>query len=180
MIVDPKNKKAFKELGEIIKWDIVALVIFILMTVFLVNNLRFSDIKDVVGTLQTISAAIFTIVGLWVGFLYPNAIQSIVSDDIDYIKNSKDVPRIEKLIYVIVTSAVVMLGTLIFYVSRSIFANTSFYFEFRNIFKISSFSFIYFLCWLQGRCIFSVIISNVRFANNLHTKINGSRIKHDD
>jgi hypothetical protein len=178
--MQPKTKKAFKELGQIIKWDIGALVLLFLLVNILVDNVKYNDVKDVVGTLQNISASIFTIVGLWVGFLYPNAIQSIVSDNVDYIKNSKDVPRIEKLIYVIVISALVMLGTLIFYIAKSILGNTLLYAEYKDIFKVIAFTFAYFLCWLQGRCIMSVIISNLRFANNLHSKINSSRIEHDE
>ncbi|WP_226302497.1 hypothetical protein [Pectobacterium brasiliense] len=179
-MMSPKNRKALQELYEVVKWDLLILTIIIIIVFFISNTLRFNDIKDVVGTLQNISAAIFTIVGLWVGFLYPTAIQGIVNDDIDYIKNTKDVPRIEKLIYVIVISALVMLGTLIFYIFKSAFSNTIFYADYKGVIKVLAFSFVYFSCWLQARCIVSVIISNIRFANNLHSKISGSRINHDN
>lgn len=175
----PETKKALNELLETSKYDLYFLGGMIVLIFLLRDALSFNNVKDVVGTLQSISAAIFTIVGLWVGFLYPNAIQSIVNDNVEYIKNSKDVPRIEKLIYVIVISALVMLGTLVFYTLKSLFYNTIIYHECRQFIRIVAFTLIYFSCWLQARCIFSVITSNLRFVSNLHARINESRIKHD-
>lgn len=177
--MSPKIRKALSNLINGAKWDVIALVIIAILIYFLKDSLRFGDIKDVVGTLQNISAAIFTIVGLWVGFLYPNAIQGIVSDNIDYIKNTKDVPRIERLIYVIIVSALVMLGTLVFYIVKALIGNSNIYNEFKWFIKYIALVFVFSLCWLQSRCIFSVIISNFRFANNLYSRINESKLKHD-
>ncbi|WP_272664515.1 hypothetical protein [Providencia sp. PROV174] len=177
--MSPKIRKALSNLINGAKWDVIALVIIAILIYFLKDSLRFRDIKDVVGTLQNISAAIFTIVGLWVGFLYPNAIQGIVSDNIDYIKNTKDVPRIERLIYVIIVSALVMLGTLVFYIVKALIGNLNIYNEFKWFIKYIALVFVFSLCWLQSRCIFSVIISNFRFANNLYSRINESKLKHD-
>ncbi|WP_042860517.1 hypothetical protein [Dickeya sp. NCPPB 3274] len=175
----PKIKKAWMELIKGVRWDFLGLILIFLMVFFFKDSLKFNEVKDVIGTLQNISAAIFTIVGLWVGFLYPNAIQGIVSDNVDYIKNTKDVPRIERLIYVIIFSALVMLGTLMFYIVKSLIGYSSFYIEHKDSIKFSGLVFVYFLCWLQSRCIFSVIISNFRFANNLYSRINESKLKHD-
>ncbi|WP_333872399.1 hypothetical protein [Kosakonia cowanii] len=177
--MSPGSKKALDELWIAYKYDLGLLCIIFVVVFLLKDTLSFNDVKDVVGTLQTISAAMFTIVGLWVGFLYPNAIQSIVNDNVDYIKNSKDVPRIEKLIYVIIVSALVMLGTLVFYMLKSLFYKTVLYHECRQLIRIVAFVLVYVSCWLQARCIFSVIKSNLRFVSNLHARISESRIKHD-
>ncbi len=177
--MNPKVRKALSNLINGAKWDVIALVIIAVLIYFLKDSLRFGDVKDVVGTLQSISAAIFTIVGLWVGFLYPNAIQGIVSDNIDYIKNTKDAPRIERLIYVIIVSAFVMLGTLVFYMIKALIGNSNIYTECKWFIKYIALVFVFSLCWLQSRCIFSVIISNFRFANNLYSRINESKLKHD-
>ncbi|ELV9466319.1 hypothetical protein QNB54_004929 [Salmonella enterica] len=177
--MNPKLRKAWSELIAGAKWDVIALVVVAIIIYFLKNTLKIADVKDVVGTLQNISAAIFTIIGLWVGFLYPNAIQGIVSDNVDYIKNTKDVPRIEKLIYVIIVSALVMLGTLVFYILKALLGNASIYVEHQSVIKYFALVFVFYLCWLQSRCIFSVIKSNFRFANSLYSRINESKLKHD-
>lgn len=177
--MNPKVRKALSDLINGAKWDVIALVVIAALVYFLKDSLKFTDVKDVVGTLQNISAAIFTIIGLWVGFLYPNAIQGIVSDNVDYIKNTKDVPRIERLIYVIIVSALVMLGTLVFYILKALIGNLNIYSEYRVVIKFTALVFVFCLCWLQSRCIFSVIISNFRFANNLYSRINESKLKHD-
>lgn len=177
--MNPKLRKAWSELIAGAKWDVIALVVVIVIVYLLKSTLRYGDVKDIVGTLQNISAAIFTIVGLWVGFLYPNAIQGIVTDNIDYIKNTKDVPRIEKLIYVIIVSALVMLGTLVFYIFKALLGNSLIYLEHKSVIKCFALVFVFYLCWLQSRCIFSVIKSNFRFVNNLYSRINESKLKHD-
>lgn len=177
--MSPGAKKSLHELWDASKIDVCFLFIMVILIIIVRDSLSFNDIKDVVGTLQNISTAIFTIVGLWVGFLYPNAIKSIVNDNVDYIKNSKDVPRIEKLIYVIIISALVMLGTLVFYMLKSLFYKAVIYQELRQFIRVISFTLVYFSCWLQARCIFSVIKSNLRFVSNLHARISESRIKHD-
>lgn len=176
----PENKKAIEELAKNHKWNVLLFIVIVVLVLLNVKYFKYNDIKDVVSTLQSLSAAIFTIVGLWIGFLYPSAIQSIVTDDIDYIKNTKDAPRIEKLIYVIITSALVMLGTLFFYIVKSAIGNTPIYVEYKVFFKTSAFSFIFFMCWMQTLCIASVIISNIKFASSLYSRIYSSKIKHDE
>lgn len=76
-------------------------------------------------------------------FLYPNAIQGIVSDNVDYIKNTKDVPRIEKLIHVIIVSALVMLGTLVFYIFKALLGNASLYVEHQSVIKYFALVFVF-------------------------------------
>lgn len=43
---------------------------------FFRDAIRYNDIKDVLGVLQNISAAIFTIVGLWIGFYIQMQLQA--------------------------------------------------------------------------------------------------------
>ena len=175
-----QSKKDIISIINGFKVDFGVLLLICCAVFFALDYIKYNDIKDVVSTLQNLSAAIFTIVGLWVGFLYPNAIQSIVSDNVDYIKNSKDAPRIEKLIYVIITSALVMLSTLFFYVVKSFLGGTPIYKDNMVIIKFGGLGFLSFMCWLQTKCVFSLIISNLNFVNNLHTRINNSKIKHGD
>jgi len=177
------SARTLHDLKELAKQQVVNF--FVLACVFLIvyffrDAIRYNDIKDVLGVLQNISAAIFTIVGLWIGFLYPNAIASIVNDDINYIKNTKDAPRIEKLIYVVIVSAIVMVFILCFYLFKAMIPNIDFFKPYKEVIKIIGAGFIYFMSWLQIKCVFSVIISNLSFANNLHSRITRAKLDHDD
>ena len=64
-------------------------VVFILLFIafWVGNSFTYSDIKDILSTLQNISAMIFTIAGIWLAYIYPKAISvmmkpSILSDEI--------------------------------------------------------------------------------------------------
>lgn len=93
--MSPQISKDLKALIVQWKWNLLILLLIALASYWLKDNVNYNDIKDILSVLQNISAAIFTIVGLWIGFLYPNAIASIVNDDIDYIKNTKDAPELK-------------------------------------------------------------------------------------
>lgn len=140
----------------------------------------YDDARDILGVLINISASIFTIVGLWVGFLYPNAMNSIVKDDVSYIRNEHDSPRIEKLVYTIITSAFVMGGILIFFLSKSIIHTFPFYHESKFLFKILGVSFVYFISWMQLKCVLSLILSNLHFVNHLHGRLAKAKLEHYD
>lgn len=178
--MSPQISKDLKALIVQWKWNLLILLLIALASYWLKDNVNYNDIKDILSVLQNISAAIFTIVGLWIGFLYPNAIASIVNDDIDYIKNTKDAPRIEKLIYVVITSAVVMLSILFVYLFKSIGSGLSSSIVHADFIKMAGITFVYFMCWLQIKCVFSVILSNISFANNLHTRIVSAKFSHHD
>lgn len=172
-----------RDIKEFIKSQKINMVIFlIIMTLVYLTYKKvvINDVKDIISTLQSISAAIFTIVGLWVGFLYPNAIAGVVNDNVDYIKNTKDAPRVEKLIYVIIISALVMMSTLLFYMTKLLLVNTSFYTSNKDTIKFIALTLILFMSWLQIKCILSLILSNINFANNLHARINRAKIEHED
>ncbi|MBK0544640.1 hypothetical protein GZ027_01085 [Klebsiella pneumoniae] len=178
--MSPQISKDLKSLIVQWKWNLLILFLIALASYWLKDKVSYNDIKDILGVLQNISAAIFTIVGLWIGFLYPNAIASIVNDDVDYIKNTKDAPRIEKLIYVVITSAVVMLSVLFVYLFKSIWSGLSSSIVHTDFVKMIGVTFVYFMCWLQVKCVFSVILSNVSFANNLHSRIVSAKFSHHD
>ncbi|CAI1913123.1 hypothetical protein ACJ8J6_19330 [Serratia sp. CY47279] len=175
-----QTKKDIKEFAKSQIGNTLVLFLILVLVFFSYKKIVFNDIKDIIGTLQNISAAIFTIVGLWVGFLYPNAIAGIVNDNVDYIKNTKDAPRIEKLIYVIIISALVMMTTLIFYITKAFLGQTELYQCYKNIIKFIALTIITYMSWMQIKCILSVILSNINFANNLHARINKAKIEHED
>lgn len=175
-----QTKRELKEFIKSQKINMVILLIIIFLVYITYKKVVINDVKDIISTLQSISAAIFTIVGLWVGFLYPNAIAGVVNDNVDYIKNTKDAPRVEKLIYVIIISAIVMMSTLLFYMSKLLLVNTSFYAMNKDAVKFLALTLIFFMCWLQIKCILSLILSNINFANNLHARINRAKLEHED
>ncbi|MTD08129.1 hypothetical protein GKN89_15490 [Serratia sp. YC16] len=160
--------------------NFVAVVLCCVISYFSFKSFSYNDAKDILGVLINISASIFTIVGLWVGFLYPNAMNSIVKDDISYIKNEHDSPRIEKLVYTIITSAFVMAGILIFFLVKAMFHALPVYNANKELFKYIGIFFIYFMSWMQLKCVMSLILSNLHFVNHLHGRLAKAKLEHYD
>ncbi|USV00409.1 hypothetical protein KFQ06_20670 [Serratia entomophila] len=173
------NYKLLKEVLMQQKTNIIMFAICCAIPIASYKAFTYNDAKDVFGVLINISAAIFTIVGLWVGFLYPTAMSSIVNDDISYIKNEKDSPRVEKLVYIIIISASIMIGILFLFLMRAILHTLSFYKEHVYVFRYIGMVYIYFLAWLQVRCVLSLIATNLHFVNQLHGRLNKARMEHD-
>ena len=172
-------KDAFKDLCPLFAVEGIALVSSLILSLLAYKGIHFDAIKDVLSMLQTISAAVFTIIGLWLGFIYPNAITSIVNDDISYISSTKDAERVESLVYIIIISAVVMLSTLLIYLFKALAGNSELYLEFNNIVKPLCISAVIYLCWLQFRCVLNVILNNFKFISNLHSKLTDAKHKHN-
>ncbi len=162
------------------KTNIFMLVLCFVISVIFYKEFSYNDAKDILSVLINLSASIFTIVGLWVGFLYPNAMSSIVNDDISYIKNEKDSPRIERLVYIIIISASIMVGILFLYLVRAMLHSSNIYKEYIDIFKYLGMAYIYFLAWLQARCVLSIIATNLHFVNQLHGRLSQARMEHED
>ncbi|CZV81790.1 hypothetical protein [Enterobacter cloacae] len=160
--------------------NFVAVVLCCVISYFSFKSFSYNDAKDILGALINISASIFTIVGLWVGFLYPNAMNSIVKDDVSYIKNEHDSPRIEKLVYTIITSACVMAGILIFFLVKAVFYALPVYQANKDLFKYIGIFFIYFISWMQLKCVMSLILSNLHFVNHLHGRLAKAKLEHYD
>ncbi|MDU6388618.1 MAG: hypothetical protein E6562_08510 [Pantoea sp.] len=160
--------------------NIVAGLLLLLLSYYAFERFSYSDAKDVLGALINISASVFTIVGLWVGFLYPNAMSSIVKDDISYIKNEKDSPRIERLVYTIITSALVMAGILIFFLLKATITATPLYKAHLEGLRFWGTFTVFYLSWMQLKCIFSVVASNLHFVNHLHGRLAKARLEHYD
>lgn len=160
--------------------NIVASLVIGVISFFSLESFSYNDAKDILGVLINISASIFTIVGLWVGFLYPNAMSSIVNDDVSYIKNEKDSPRIEKLVYIIITSAFVMAGILLFFLAKILIASHPFYKENLGFIKCIGIFFVLLMSWLQLKCVMSLVLSNLHFVNHLHGRLANARFEHHD
>lgn len=129
----------------------------------------FKDISPVISTLQNISAALFTLTGIWVAYLYPEAISVVTnSDNVVLMKGGEHTQRIESLVFNILISAFVLVCTLLFNMAVFVGSNIPFVLEYRSYFKMAALSFIYFLCFSQCRAVFSLMIANIKFVDKLH------------
>lgn len=152
---------------------------FIIQSVFILVSLtiayytaagiRFEQVKEVLSTLQNISAAVFTLAGIWIAYIYPEAIAAFTNPKkVSLIKGSEKTKRIEKLVLIILTSAFVLVTILLFNLSYMLLKNASVVIEYKEALKILSVGLIIFVSLNQIKAILAVMVNNIEFVNELH------------
>lgn len=141
------------------------------------DKYTYADIKDILSTLQNISAMIFTIAGIWLAYIYPAAVSSIVKPStitsINYHKETeKDIERITLIVKTIIISAIVIFSIVIINLTKPIFSNLDFISLHKHVFCKLGFFITALLVYLQIIALFSIIASNILFLNDIHDKRN--------
>ena len=79
-------------------------------------HLKFDTVSATLGLLVGVSGAIFTIMSIWIAFLYPNALRTLKGDNLvnaDFSSSGGDTTRLKIIVGVIVQSALSMAFSLI-------------------------------------------------------------------
>lgn len=141
-----------------------------LVSYYIYGSISLIEIRVVTGTLQNISAAVFTLSGIWIAYSYPQAIAAYTSPSNVKVLPNDEAKRIESLVLIILTSAFVISSILLFNLSYFIFSKLNIYYDNRFYFKLAGASFVVYLSLLQLKAIFVVMMTNVSFVNELHHK----------
>lgn len=137
-------------------------------------SFSYADLKDYCNTLFALSGLIFTIMGIWIAFVYPNAIKRLQDPDkiimADFTATMNDTRRLESIVGAVMESGFVALSITIFYLIKMILSGLPFYEGLSGVFKYGSLTFIFFLTFIQFSSVFSVIHANYLFIDELHTR----------
>lgn len=146
-------------------------------------DFRYEDFRDFLTFLCTVSGMVFTIMGIWIAFLYPNAISRIVSPDkliaADFSESGSDAKRLEKIVGAIISSSLVMVGALLLIFFKIVLSKTDFYIQNTLQFKSTALFAAVFMALIQLESIVHVVIANVMFINDLHTKRQNRKSEED-
>ncbi|CAA0113588.1 Uncharacterised protein [BD1-7 clade bacterium] len=142
----------------------------ILLGYFAAHNVTLKDLSPVIGTLQNMSAAVFTLSGIWIAYTYPQAISAYTSPDTVKVIPNDETKRIENLVLIILSSAFVISGLLSFNFVYLVMGNTDLYAANRDRFKIFGVAAIGYFSIVQLRAIITVMLTNISFVNELHNK----------
>lgn len=127
-----------------------------------------SDLTSLLSTLQNISAAVFTIAGIWIAYIYPEAISSFTNPDkIALIKGTESTEQVKSLVFTVIISASVLTCTLLFGVFSLLYKNSDLVIENKGFFVLISTTFVVYLSLNQTKAILSVIINTLRFVSKL-------------
>ncbi|SEJ50503.1 hypothetical protein [Pseudomonas sp. NFR16] len=134
----------------------------------------YSDFKDYCNILLSISGMVFTIMGIWIAFVYPNAIKRLQDPDkikiADFTATMQDTRRLESIVGSIMESGSVALCITLIYLCKLLVSGIPAYIEYREVAKAASLGVIIFLTLVQCSAIFSVIYANYLFIGDLHTR----------
>ena len=135
-------------------------------------NYKYEDYKDFLTLISGVSGMVFTIMGIWIAFLYPNALSRLVNPTkiitADFSDSLADAKRLENIVAAVLKSAFVMISALLITMTKIFLYLTPIYIEYRFEIKYSALAVLVFITIMQIEAVFSVIISNVMFINELH------------
>lgn len=120
----------------------------------------YSDLKGYAAVITGTSGALFTIMGIWVAFLYPAINESLKSPNVipaDFSANGEETKRLKTVVVVIVISAIVLISSLFLFLISSVLdheINTTIARVVNRC--VTSFAFIMTLCLVF--CIYKVIL----------------------
>lgn len=146
---------------------------FFISLVGFAKNYDFLYLKEYLLALLSISGMMFTILGIWIAFLYPSAIYRISDpatiESADFSDSLNDTRRLEALVLGVLRSIFVAAVIMLTFAVRS-FLNILGVVEVGDHANALIYSFLFMLGVVQIETIGYVVISNVMFVNDLHKK----------
>ncbi|WP_199775178.1 hypothetical protein [Pseudoalteromonas sp. T1lg21] len=157
-------------------WHSFVVIIFLAISFLYKGSVRFSDLQPIISALQNSAAMIFTIMGIWIAYIYPQAMRKVIQPSSEAIFPTEDKKRVKLLVGVVILSALTLATLLIGVFIKPFIVKWSFYISYPSIFSFLSIFVISLLVYVQLFCIYSVIASNVNFITDLINKENGQKI----
>lgn len=137
-------------------------------------NYSYADFKSYTDVLLNVSGAVFTLMGIWIAFLYPNALSRIVDpktiETADFSESFLESKRLTAIVGSVMKSAAVVLGVLVMTFLKLPISALPSLMEHKLELKHVGLGAALTLLVLQSEAIFGVIYANVMFLNDLHTK----------
>lgn len=156
------------------KWKIFHLILFSLFIWLSICNgekINAADIEPVFSILQNTSGMIFTIMGIWIAYIYPNAILRITQPSkIEALFSDDDEKRVKLLVSIVVLSAVIITCVLIISVIRPFFIHSVYLLNHMPLVKSAGLFITLLLSYGQIFCLYVVIVSCVNFITDLRNK----------
>ncbi|MGL6351288.1 MAG: hypothetical protein ACRC2U_15885 [Aeromonas sp.] len=159
-------------------WHVLLVLFFVFLSICFHNDITYSDVEPVISILQNTSSMVFTIMGIWIAYLYPNAIMKIIrpNGEIDAIFSDEDEQRLRLIVGVVALSAVVMVFLILGTTARVFIEKTALYVNHPSIFKMPGIFILLTLSYVQVFCIYIVFASNVNFIVSLRSKKNIAKL----
>ncbi|WMW61568.1 hypothetical protein RE680_00375 [Serratia marcescens] len=156
-------------------WLYIALFfIFSCVIYYFEIDYSFGDYNAYATVLIGVSGMVFTIMGIWIAFIYPNALQRIVNpktlEVADFSQGLEDTQRLEAIVGSVLKSAVVIVSLMMIFLLKLVLFKTDIYLSNKELVKLLSLSMIIVLSYAQIEAVYQVIKANILFIEDLHNK----------
>lgn len=166
-----------KAIAGIVKYTWIYIATFIISLIIIsLSDIKYvyTDFANYCTLLVSVSGMVFTIMGIWIAFLYPNALQRIVNpktiEAVDFTEQLEDTRRLEAIVGSVLKSSFVMITLIVLYLAKLVFFKSNLYLESQEVIKNTSLALIIAISYMQIEAVISVILANVMFINDLHNK----------
>ncbi|MFL1906788.1 hypothetical protein [Plesiomonas shigelloides] len=160
-----------------IVWHGICFLLAVVISLYFRKDIEFKEAQGLISILQNTSAMIFTIMGLWIAYVYPNVILQIVQPSkIVAVFSDEDELTVKLLIGIVVLSAITMgllvIGTAVqlFIVKSRFFVLAPEFFSFLGILSLLV------LTYIQVFCIYMVIVTSVNFVIKIKNMKHNERL----
>lgn len=156
--------------SKVIVWHILVVLVVTYLSYSFRLDIDFKDVEPIISILQNTSAMIFTIMGIWIAYVYPNAVLKIVQPSkVTVIFSDDDLKRVKLLVGVVISSALILLLLLVGVVVKTFVIKTYLFMQYQSAFTVIGLWFLLSLIYAQLFCIYAVIASSVNFIIDLKT-----------
>jgi len=146
-------------------------------------NYSFGDYNSYATVLIGVSGMVFTIMGIWIAFIYPNALQRIVApnklETADFSEGLEDTKRLESIVGSVLKSATVIVILMFIFLLKLVFYKTEVYSSLHILLKNLCLSTIIVLSYAQVEAVWQVVKANILFIEDLHNKREQREIDED-
>lgn len=151
-----------------IAWHVAVIGIITFVSYKFHFEISFAEVEPLISILQNTSVMIFTIMGIWIAYIYPNAVLRIVQPKkVVAIYSEDDVSRVKLLVGVVILSAFILSMLVLGVVIKTFIVKTEFYTNHDGFFTFTAIWFLLALTYAQLFCIYVVIASSVNFILDL-------------
>jgi len=149
-------------------WHSLVLLIITFLSYSFRLDIGFKDVEPILSILQNTSAMIFTIMGIWIAYVYPNAVLKIVQpSSVAAIFSDEDLKRVRLLVGVVVFSALILVLLLLGVSVKTFLIKTSLFTLNKTFFVGVGLWCMLLIIYAQLLCVYIVVASSVNFIIDL-------------
>lgn len=106
-------------------------LVVLLLSVLLKLNLSYDTVKDYLSNLLVVSTMVFTLMAIWIAYLYPEALDKIKDEEdkvenVDFSEAQAKLRRLEFIVASVFKSAIVAIIVMGIFLFKAIFENVTY------------------------------------------------------